>query len=304
MGGQFSCWKVRRASITTENVSHHVLWEKQPSEAVPPPTYILTDVEDPPIGQRSRGSFADLKAKNKEGVNCAEHESSLFEPLFAQSIKLASSTYKNPAAEERPLRYRLSKVPLSFALSYSRSSFRGSDSEAVRIDFDECEIEKLVALVSTPSLCDPAPTKKKSISMTLSLTRISQKNVKKVRFNDKVIIHTIEYSTPKAFPGSSEAYVLIITLREIWSQLDLDKDGHLNTAELKGFCSEVWEDVNIDIPRIMDAYAKIDRIKGMRFHEWCCLVKDEDPDLDGFVDDLYDIFVEPFRSQDIVSPSV
>jgi len=65
-------------------------------------------------------------------------------------------------------------------------------------------------------------------------------------------------------------------------------------TELKRFCLEVWEESNIDI--VMGVYAKTDKDKGMTFHEWCSLVKDEDPDMKDFVDELYYIFVEPSDS--------
>jgi len=174
---------------------------------------------------------------------------------------------------------------LSRAISISYS--RCSDRDKVRINVDEAIVKTLVSSVPRQHSV--------SISKRLTLSRIStsRRHRKKVRFNDKVVIHMIEYNEPKTVCANSDTYVLIITLREIWSKIDLDKDGFLNTAELKRFCLEVWEETNIDVPTVMSFYAKANPSKGMTFHEWCSLVKDEDEDVENFIDDLYYIFVEP-----------
>jgi len=122
-------------------------------------------------------------------------------------------------------------------------------------------------------------------------TTPEKKPKKKVRFDDNVIIHRIEATAgmPTAMP---ETYKLVITIRQVWLQLDLDRDKHLNINELQRFCSEVWEEPDSNVYNIMECYAKADPDKGINFNEWCSLIKDEDPDLKQFVDDLYSIFVE------------
>jgi len=247
-------------------------------------------------GKRSRDGLPGLK----ESANMENEDPFPSGKTFAQSIIIVPK-HSTPPIPIRTsnLSTAILKGPRAISISYTHSSNQGSDNESVRIEFDESLLETLVAL-SPPSI----PTGKRdgsrnSISQKLSLSRLSTKKIKKkVHFNDQVIIHTIEYKQPKRVYGVTDTYLLIVTLREIWSRLDLDKDGFLNMVELKRFCLEVWEDINIDIPTIMCMYAKIDQKKGLTFHEWCRLVKDEDPELETFLDDLYDIFVEPSISMD------
>jgi len=139
--------------------------------------------------------------------------------------------------------------------------------------------------------------RRKSSAVTVSKTSaasktksLSKKPKKKVRFDDNVIIHRIEPpEVPTAVP---ETYKLLITIKQVWLNLDLDRDEHLNINELQRFCNEVWKEPNSDIHDIMKLYAKANPDKGINFSEWCSLIKDEDPDLKELVDDLYTIFVE------------
>jgi len=180
----------------------------------------------------------------------------------------------------------------SVSISYSHPKSEQSHTKRVSIDVDESLI---LTLVSSNRRNQRLRSEK--LSERLSLKPVSSKtkskNKKNVRFNDNVIIHTIEYEKPKTVNAMNGTYVLVVTLREIWSQLDIDQDGYLNIAELKNFCYKVWEEADVNVHTILDFYAKVDKIKGMNFHEWCSLVQDEDPKMESFVDDLYDIFVDP-----------
>merc|ERR1712061_703789 len=97
----------------------------------------------------------------------------------------------------------------------------------------------------------------RSLNTKLSLARKSTSAIKKrkVRFNDEVIIHTIEHSNQSnTLNVGLKVYVLAVIMREIWSKLDLDLDGYLNMKELKRFCLEVWE--RVDVETVMQSYAK------------------------------------------------
>jgi len=122
---------------------------------------------------------------------------------------------------------------------------------------------------------------------------------KKVRFNETVTIHRISYQSVGISKAKPAMYKLVILLREVWIKLDVDEDSHLNISELKRFCHDVWEEPFDDAgaTKIMSLYAKVDPSKGMNFNEWCLLIKDEDPDLNEFVEELYEIFVDPSMSQ-------
>jgi len=114
------------------------------------------------------------------------------------------------------------------------------------------------------------------------------KQKKRVRFAEEVTIHTIStcnYS-PHAKP---ETFKLIVALQCIWATLDEDEDGYLNLEEFSYFVSEVWE--NEDSKGMLKSYTKNPE-KGMDFDEWCSLLKEEDANLHGFVDELFEIFVE------------
>jgi len=292
--GQCSCWKEREKTLNTEN-TNHVHWQKMnPEMLASSSTYIGS--ADMMHGKINRDGFTGLK----ESANMENEDTFPCERSFAESIILAAHHGSSPipirphhGSSPIPIRRNLSpamlKAPRAISISYTHSSHLGSDNESARIEFDESLVETLVAL---------APATRNSISQKLSLSRLSFKKIKKkVRFNEQVIIHTIEYKQPKRIYGVSDTYLLIVTLREIWSKLDLDKDGYLNMVELERFCLELWVETNVDIPIIMRMYAKTDQNKGLTFHEWCKLVKDEDPEMDTFVDDLYDIFVEPSTSE-------
>jgi len=138
------------------------------------------------------------------------------------------------------------------------------------------------------------------ISAKLSPAGISAKNQRneRVRFDNNVTIRTIECNKSKTVKAKSWIYRVIVLLREIWSKLDLDRDGYLNKTELNYFCSEVYD--NFDLTNIMGFYAKSNQNKGMTFHEWCRLVHGEQPDISEFVEELYDIFVESSIVESVV----
>jgi len=111
-----------------------------------------------------------------------------------------------------------SSLSRAVSISYSHSKYARSG----RLTFDVDE-SLILSLVSS----NPRDKKlhSQSLSLRLSLTRVSSKpnnskRKKKVRFNDNVVIHTIEYEyeKPRTVHAMSETYVLVITLREIWSK--------------------------------------------------------------------------------------
>jgi len=128
-----------------------------------------------------------------------------------------------------------------------------------------------------------------SVSMSASSMLSPIKPKKKVRFADKVIIHRISVHKGQTPAPPPETFRLIISLKEIWQYLDLDKDKYLNMRELRRFADEVWE--NEDINKMMKSYAQHPN-KGLSFGEWCAVIKEEEGDIDDLLDDLYDIFVE------------
>jgi len=187
--------------------------------------------------------------------------------------------------------------PRNFSISYSHK-YSASESEIVKIDVDESLIETVlsqrgVALSTSVSTKYSLTRNKKHFRFRdmNSTHSLESEQSKHVRFNDKVVIHTIEYKQPKTVNAKSETYAIIVTLREIWSKLDLDNDGYLNIVEMKRFCSEVWEET-FDVSSVLNLYAKSNPETGMTFYEWCKLVKDEDPHMSEFLDDIYEIFVE------------
>jgi len=128
-----------------------------------------------------------------------------------------------------------------------------------------------------------------NISMSASYRLSPVKPKKKVRFADKVIIHRISVHKGQAPAPPPETFRLLISLKEIWQYLDLDKDKYLNMRELRRFADEVWE--NEDLDEMMRSYAQHPN-KGLSFGEWCAVIKEEEGDIDDLLDDLYDIFVE------------
>jgi len=128
-----------------------------------------------------------------------------------------------------------------------------------------------------------------NISMSTPSIRSAVKPKKKVRFADKVIIHRISIHKGPAPAPPPETFRLIISLKEIWQYLDLDKDKYLNMSELRRFADEVWD--NEDLDEMMRSYAQHPN-KGLSFGEWCAILKEEEGDMDELLDDLYDIFVE------------
>jgi len=128
-----------------------------------------------------------------------------------------------------------------------------------------------------------------------SLSRKSSYIEKTHRLGEEVIIHQVTHVDREASEAKPEMYKLIIALKEVWMKLDLDEDSFLNLSELTRFCKQIWEEPEEDggAQQIMEVYAKEHPEKGMNFREWCILIKEEDPDLRDFVEELYEIFVDP-----------
>lgn len=141
-------------------------------------------------------------------------------------------------------------------------------------------------------ILDIAPSSNLSMSLSYRLTPCKPK--KKVRFADKVIIHRISVHKGQAPAPPPETFRLIISLKEIWQYLDLDKDKYLNMRELRRFADQVWE--NEDLDEMMRTYAQHPN-KGLSFGEWCAVIKEEEGDIDDLLDDLYDIFVEESETE-------
>jgi len=143
-------------------------------------------------------------------------------------------------------------------------------------------------------------------SKRFSLSRRSSSYTqKKHRLGEEVIIHEVTHVDKEAPGAKPEMYKLVIALREVWMKLDLDEDNFLNLSELTRFCKEIWEEPVEDggAQQIMEVYAKEHAEKGVNFREWCILIKEEDPDLRDFVEEIYEIFVDPL-SQHIMDPGL
>jgi len=153
------------------------------------------------------------------------------------------------------------------------------------------EDELLEALSAMPEKQVPKPA-----TQRLSLSRKSVSYIqKRYRLNEDVIIHGVNYGDEEGPVAKPEMYKLVIALREVWIKLDLDDDSFLNLSELTRFCKQIWEEPVEDggAKKIMEVYAKEHPEKGMNFREWCILIKEEDPDLKDFVEEIYEIFVDP-----------
>jgi len=235
---------------------------------------------EPPQKISTIESLQDFEEEEKDtiassiGIPIKQH-------LKANSDGPRSCTISN---ESKPHSWHTSDSLRKLQISYSSIS---AQDQTILVD------EKLVDALTQPmqNLLQPS-------TQQLSLSRKSLSShvpKKKVRFNDTVTIHRITYSDVRSSRAKPEMYKLVIFLREVWSKLDVDKDDFLNMSELKRFCGEVWEEPIGDIgaKKIMNVYAKTNPKKGMDFNEWCILIKDEDPDLQEFVEELYEIFVDP-----------
>jgi len=155
--------------------------------------------------------------------------------------------------------------------------------------------ELLEALAAKPQQQLPAPA-----TQRLSLSRRSVSYIRrKDRLNEDVMIHRIVYPDSGASNAQPEMYTLVIALNEVWKKLDLDEDSYLNMSELTRFCKKIWEEPVEDggAQKIMEVYAEEHLGKGLTFHEWCILIKEEDPELQEFVEEIYEIFVASAESQ-------
>jgi len=133
-------------------------------------------------------------------------------------------------------------------------------------------------------------------SQRLSLNRKSLSHIEKTQnLNEDVIIHQVTHVDQELPEAKPEMYKLVIALREVWIKLDLDKDNFLNLSELTRFCKQIWEEPVEDggAQKIMEMYSKEQPEKGISFREWCVLIKEEDPDLRDFIEEIYEIFVGP-----------
>jgi len=174
-------------------------------------------------------------------------------------------------------------------ISYTSSA----KAEEQTILVDEALVEALMTTVQ-----DVEPTSRK-----FSLSRRSIIKPKKTKINETVTIHRVASSDMVGSKAKTEVYKMIILLREIWVKLDLDNDNHLNMGELKRFCTDIWEEPVEDggAGVIMKWYAKLDPEKGLNFNEWCLLIKNEDPDMQEFVEEIYEIFVDTCHDADLAS---
>merc|ERR1719317_451923 len=205
------------------------------------------------------------------------------EPAVGNTPKASTFPAGTKYIEKRPRKN--SAPPVMYSISYSIS--KNQTEQVIKVD------ESIIEDLASP---EPRPisTSKRFKINRKSFTLASpnpEKPKKKVRFDDNVTIHRIEAPSrsPQAMP---QMFKLYITLREVWYKVDIDADGWLNLAEFRQFCNQVWEEPECDLKQIMGLYAKDDPAKGLNFNEWCTLIKDEDPELSEFVDDLYNIFVE------------
>lgn len=208
---------------------------------------------------------------------------------FSSSLKKANSYPTGIKLVGNPMHRRENSAPVALSIYYSLAADNLNEQS---IQIDESVIEDLISLKPrTISMSQRFQIRRKSSNLGKSKLDDTKKPKKKVRFDDNVTIHRIEASTgvPSAMP---ETYKLVVTLRQVWKQLDLDQDKYLNITELRRFCGEVWEEPDSDVYEIMKLYAQEKPEKGINFNEWCSLIKDEDPELKELVEDLYTIFVQ------------
>merc|ERR1719193_611571 len=228
---------------------------------------------------------------------------------------LLSTQHSAPIPNQEPIVVQTRKHSQSFLMVYSA----GADKHLpkLKMEIDPTLVRKLQ---SSPKLVPRRPSTRRSnlpsfnktpssgrsagpfdclpildiaassnISMSASSRLSPPKPKKKVRFADKVIIHRISVHRGSAPAPPPETFKLIISLKEIWQYLDLDKDKYLNMRELRRFADEVWE--NEDLDKRQRPHAQHPN-KGLSFGEWCAVIKEEEGDMDDLLDDLYDIFVE------------
>jgi hypothetical protein len=182
------------------------------------------------------------------------------------------------------IRFRNISEPIS-QLSISYTSKVKMKEEIIQID------ESLVDALMTNFRADDNASRKLSLSRR-SIQKSHQ--AKWTNITDMYTIRKAECSISFKCKDKSEIYKLIILLREVWVKLDVDKDDHLNMAELKNFCKEIWSEPKEDggASLIMNEYAKVNSKKGLNFAEWCILIRDEDPKLQDFVEEIYDRFLD------------
>jgi len=209
-----------------------------------------------------------------------------------ESNNFKSSTYTKECQLRKP-RSRNNTDPEKAQIEYSSKS----NVLEQTIFVDE---ELLEALAAKPQQQLPVPA-----TQRLSLSRRSASYVKrKDRLNEDVrIVYAADSGASKAKP---ELYKLVIALNEVWKKLDIDQDNYLNMSELTRFCKKIWEEPVEDggAQKIMEVYADEHPEKGVNFHEWCILIKEEDPELQEFVEEIYEIFVDPADSQFITESEI
>jgi len=178
-------------------------------------------------------------------------------------------------------------------LEQAHIAYSSKSSVIEQTIFVDDELLEALAAKSQKQLSIP-PTQR------LKLSRKSMSYIKsKDRLSQNVVIRRIVYPDSGAFNEWPEMYMLMIALNEVWKKLDLDQDTYLNMSELTRFCEKIWKEPVKDgcAQKIMEVYAEEHPQKGMNFHEWCILIKQEDPDLQGFVEEIYEIFVFQAESQ-------
>jgi len=262
----------------------------------------LLSAHKPPVLAQERNP---KKASGNESVMINNHdaqssksdlEEEARDTLGSNPIKIRCKNYSGaslqkansyPTGNKIQVHRRKNSAPLALSIYYSLSAGQVNEQ---KIDLDESILGELLSKKPRAiSTSQRFHIRRKSSN--LSKIKLQEKPKKKVRFDDNVTMHRIEASTgiPSAMP---ETYKLVVTMREVWMKLDMDKDQHLNIIELRRFCGEVWEEPDSDVYDIMKLYAKEKPEIGMNFNEWCTLIKDEDPELKEFVGDLYTIFVQ------------
>lgn len=242
---------------------------------------ILSDSEMP-IGFEDLPPDTNFIDDGKEHLPFATGKSEL--KLDEESINFKSSTYTKECQLRKP-RNRNNTDPEQAQIAYSSKS--NVLERTIFVDEDLLE-----ALAAKPQQQLPVPA-----TQRLSLSRRSTSYMKrKDRLNEDVRIVYADSGASKAKP---ELYKLVIALNEVWKKLDIDQDNHLNMSELTRFCKKIWEEPVEDggAGKIMEVYADEHPEKGVNFHEWCILIKEEDPDLQEFVEEIYEIFVDPADSQ-------
>lgn len=182
-----------------------------------------------------------------------------------------------------------SRIRISTDTTQSALAFSYSSPYLKQTIFVE---EELLETLSAKPQKWPSITATQKLSLSLKSVSHIQK---KYRLSEDLVIHQVTHGNKEAPWAKVGIYKLVIALKEVWLKLDLDKDNFLNLPELTRFCKHIWEEPKADggAQKIMEVYAKENPENGINFREWCLLIKEEDPHLKDFVEEIYEIFVVP-----------